>query len=239
MAQTYFQFKQFKIEQDKTAMKVCTDACLFGALITENETVIKDDTVLDIGAGTGLLSLMIAQKNTAAKIDAVEIDKDAFEQARENISHSIWKNVEVHHQPIQEFTKDRNACYDLIVSNPPFFENDLKSINEQRNKALHSSDLSLKELVEIVNKLLAEKGTFCVLLPFSRTEYFVNLAEKENLFLQKKILVKQTPKHHFFRSILFFKKENSGYETEEIVIKENDVYSLRFTELLKDYYLYL
>ena len=239
MAQHYFQFKQFKIEQDKCAMKVCTDACLFGALAANFGTVTKNITVLDIGTGTGLLSLMYAQKNDSAKIDAVEIDEDAFEQAKENVACSGWENITVHHQSVQEFSKARNACYDFVLSNPPFFENDLKSENEQRNTALHSSDLTLKELMETANKLLSENGTFCVLLPFSRMEYFIGQAEKTHLFLRKKILVRQTPEHDFFRSILFFTREFSDCETEEITIKKGDTYSLKFSELLRDYYLYL
>ncbi|HEY0297755.1 MAG TPA: RsmD family RNA methyltransferase, partial [Arachidicoccus sp.] len=174
------------------------------------------------------------------KIDAVEIDEDAFMQAKENIANTIWKeNIQGHRQSIQSFSRDKNEQYDLIFSNPPFFENDLKSVDEQKNKALHSSKLSLKELVEIVYNLLREKGMFCVLLPYLRTEYFIGLAEKENLFLHKKYLIKQTPQHNYFRSILFFTKDISENVTEIITIKEEKEYSLRFSELLRDYYLYL
>ena len=219
-------------------MKVCTDACLFGALISENLSYKKN--ILDIGTGTGLLSLMYAQKNTDAKIDAVEIDKDAAEQARENIFHSIWKeNIEVYHQSIQQFANARNTRYDLILSNPPFFENDLKSPDERRNSALHSSDLSLEELVKTACELLAETGSFCVLLPFSRTEYFTRLAEEKNLYPSHQYLIRQTEKHAFFRSVLFFSKMEHEKINEEIIIKTNETYSLRFTKLLKDYYLHL
>lgn len=238
MRQTHFQFRQFKIEQCKCAMKVCTDACLFGALISENLSGKKN--ILDVGTGTGLLSLMYAQKNADAKIDAVEIDKDAAEQARENVFHSIWKeNIEVYHQSIQQFANTRNARYDLILSNPPFFENDLKSSDIQRNKALHSSELTLKELIEIANKLLAANGSFCVLLPFSRMEYFIGLAEEADLYLTRQYLIRQTEKHTFFRSVLFFSKTEQEKISEDITIKISETYSLRFTELLKDYYLHL
>ena len=119
MSNNYFQFKQFTIHQDKCAMKVCTDACLFGAFVA-NE--IQDKTInhiLDIGAGTGLLSLMLAQKSNAA-IDAVEIDKSTYEQAEENISQSSWKEkITVYNSGIADFYS--NYKYDLIISNPPFF----------------------------------------------------------------------------------------------------------------------
>ena len=219
-------------------MKVCTDACLFGALVADNLSGKRN--ILDIGTGTGLLSLMYAQKNTDAKIDAVEIDKDAAEQAQENVFHSIWKeNIEVQHQPIQQFANTKNMRYDLILSNPPFFENDLRSPDIQRNKALHSSELTLKELIEVADKLLASNGSFCVLLPFSRMEYFIGLAEENNLYLTDQYLIRQTEKHTFFRSVLFFSKTEREKINKEITIKTNETYSLRFTELLKDYYLHL
>jgi len=237
MANSFFKFKQFTVHQDKCAMKVCTDACLFGAIAAQ----IKAANALDIGAGTGLLSLMFAQKNNLAKIDAVEIDDNAFAQAKENFSVvDFAKNIQVHHRSIQDFSVNKNEQYDLIFSNPPFFENDLKSPNDARNSALHSSKLTLKELAETVQKLLSENGVFGLLLPYARTEYFIRLAQKENLFLQKKYLIRQSSERHFFRSILFFGKKPTNCVMEEITIKEtDDKYSLRFIELLKDYYLYL
>src|SRR3954469_11797521 len=126
MANNYFSFKQFIIHQDKCAMKVCTDACLFGAYVADRFQITNSKFhVLDIGAGTGLLSLMLAQKNSTVQIDAVEIDKAASEQAKENFKHSLWRDrLHIHHQPIQEFGMN---TYNLIISNPPFYENDLKS----------------------------------------------------------------------------------------------------------------
>lgn len=219
-------------------MKVCTDACLFGAIIAQD--INSKRNVLDIGTGTGLLSLMYVQKNIDAKIDAVEIDNDAVEQARENVLHSNWKeNIEVHYQSIQQFADTKNTCYDLIISNPPFFENDLRSSSEQRNKALHSSALSFKELIKTVGKLLAADGVFCVLLPFSRTEYLIELATEEQLYLMHQYLIRQTEKHDFFRSILIFSKKEQKSACREIIIKTNEDYSLRFRDLLKDYYLHL
>lgn len=219
-------------------MKVCTDACLFGSLIP---TFSKEERVkyaLDIGTGTGLLSLMVAQKNNTIKIDAVETDEDAARQAKENFQSSQWKSQ------LQLICADVkktsfNKKYDFIFSNPPFFEDDLKSNQPQRNTALHSTGLSLKELVQIIKRNLTENGIFAVLLPYHRTGYFENLCRENKFYCSKKVLVKQTPKHSFFRSILFFSTKNIPSQQKEIVIQINNQYSKEFVELLKDYYLYL
>ena len=207
MANSYFKFKQFTIHQDKCAMKVCTDACLFGALAaTENLQIAN---CLDIGTGTGLLSLMVAQKNNAVKIDAIEIDKTAAEQATENIAASPWAgNILVFNEDILTFNSVKK--YDCIISNPPFFEDDLQSPDEAKNNAKHNSSLSLIQLLQAVNKQLATDGFFAVLLPYHRVNCFIEEAQKIGLHLIKQILIKHTLKHQFFRGILFFNsKENS------------------------------
>ncbi|HRH61625.1 MAG TPA: methyltransferase, partial [Chitinophagaceae bacterium] len=193
MSNNYFRFKQFTIHQDKCAMKVCTDACLFGSLITQflisNHNLLH---VLDIGAGTGLLSLMYAQKNSAAIIHAVEIDEGAAQQAIENFTVSPWKErLELHNTSIQQFSNTVIQQYNLIISNPPFFENDLKSGNHKRNLALHSSELSFEELLEAISKLLAADGVFAVLVPYHRADEMLELAAAKNLFLMHHINVKQ------------------------------------------------
>src|SRR5437868_5022622 len=144
MPNNYFQFKQFIIQQDNCAMKVCTDACLFGAYIANELQSIPVNTILDIGAGTGLLSLMLAQKTTAV-IDAVEIDNAAFEQAKENIAASPWKEkINTYHADISTFKTGKR--YEHIISNPPFFEDDLRSNDEKKNFAKHDSSLTLENL---------------------------------------------------------------------------------------------
>ena len=236
-----FQFKQFTIQQEHCAMKVCTDACLFGAWVadkikTENS---KIKSVLDIGAGTGLLSLILAQQ-TDAIIDAVEIDEAATTQARQNFDTSPWKErLNVYNSSIQESDQQTNKKYDLIISNPPFFENDLKGDNVKKNIALHSSELSLDELLNAIDKYLKDDGLFAVLLPYHRTAYFEKLAGLK-YFLQEKILVKQTPKHNYFRSMLLFGSARAEIKEAEIIIREEDeLYSEAFIALLKDYYLNL
>jgi tRNA1Val (adenine37-N6)-methyltransferase len=254
MANSYFHFKQFTVQQEHCAMKVCTDACLFGSLLPTSSGgggTIKH--VLDIGAGTGLLSLMYAQKNNDAVIDAVEIDETAAMQAKQNFEASPWKErLEVHNCSIQEFQFHQNQStdglinlstnqqYNLIISNPPFFDNDLKSNDNKRNLALHSAELSLELLVDNIKRLLKEDGSFAVLLPYHRSNYFEQLAIERNYFLLEKVLVKQTPRHSYFRSMLLFGRSKTIATQKEIIIRKDDGhYTAEFIELLKDYYLYL
>ena len=239
MSNSYFKFKQFTINQDKSAMKVCTDACLFGAWTAdkiESEIPASKD-ILDIGTGTGLLSLMLAQK-TKAHIYAVEIDLSAAEQAEENFKASHWKdrltliNSDIKSAP---FSK----TFDVIISNPPFFENDLISADSQRNLALHSHGLTLQNLGTICSKLLSTNGNLFFLLPYHRNDYFQQIAESNSFFVKEKVLIRQTEKHAPFRSMLWLTQIVSATKQTEIIIKQNGQYSTAFTELLKDYYLYL
>lgn len=252
MANTYFQFKHFTIHQQRCAMKVTTDGCLFGAysaswllghyvdrLVSVDNAMLR---ILDIGSGTGLLSLMIAQKNTNMVIDAIDIDAEAAEQSQENFNASPWKNnLQVHQSTIQDFADSDTRKYDLIISNPPFYEQQLKSEHQLRNTAHHSSVLTLNELFFCTDKLIKPDGYFIVLLPFYRTDEAIQLAEKHHLFLQEKILVKQTPKHDYFRSILVFSviKPKHIVEKQIIIKDEQNEYTKGFNELLKDYYLKL
>jgi tRNA1Val (adenine37-N6)-methyltransferase len=232
MANNYFRFKEFTVNQEKCAMKVCTDACLFGAWAADK---FSPEKVLDIGTGTGLLSLMLAQKNNAV-IDAVEIDADASIEAGANFNASPWKErLHIFHSSIQEFHRDK---YDMIISNPPFFKNDLKSPDAARNVALHSEALSLDELLISVNRLLTEDGKFVVLLPFHRAGYFEELTGQYKLFMREKLVVKQTPGHDPFRVCYQISKSKEDLKETFIIIKDiNDQYTDQFKNLLKDYYL--
>ena len=219
-------------------MKVCTDACLFGAYIANELQLPAVNNILDIGSGTGLLSLQLAQK-TGAAIDAVEIDIAAFEQAKENVAGSLWKEkISLYNADITKF--DAGKKYDHIISNPPFFEDDLRSADKKKNFAKHDSSLTLGELLNVIDQLLSEHGSFSVLLPFHRSNYFEGAAAQLNFHLAKKLLVKQTTKHNYFRSILIFSRSETATKTGAITIKnEAGNYSAVFIDLLKDYYLYL
>lgn len=240
MPNNYFQFKQFIIQQEKAALKVSTDSCLFGAWMAykvESER-LKVESALDIGTGSGLLMLMLAQK-CEAKIDGIEIDQPSYEQAKENAEASIWKErLQLFHADVKQFNFSKK--YDLIISNPPFYEGDLKSDVAHRNVAMHDAGLKLDELLKVVDANLTDDGRFALLLPFQRATYMIALAETSNLYLQLHVQVKQTIEHGFFRSMLLFSRTKTKPIVEELAIKdESNQYTNEFIGLLKDYYLYL
>ncbi|MEJ8844368.1 methyltransferase [Lacibacter sp. H375] len=240
MPNNYFQFKQFIVQQEKAALKVSTDSCLFGAWVAskvESEK-LKVKSALDIGAGTGLLMLMIVQKSDVL-IDGIEIDEPSYDQAKENIEVSPWKErLQLFHADVKQFSFTKK--YDLIISNPPFYEGDLKSGAANRNVAMHDEGLKLDELVQVVDLNLADDGSFAVLLPYGRSERMIDLAKATNLHLQTHVKVKQSVKHGYFRSMLWFSRTKTEPTVEELAIKdENNQYTNGFVNLLKDYYLYL
>ena len=217
-------------------MKVTTDACLFGAWVAEhcNETI---RTLLDIGTGTGLLSLMIAQKN-GCDIDAVEIDRQAAAEAKENIAASPWmKRISVIEADISSLSLKK---YDAVVSNPPFYEDDLKGPSEAKNIAHHSEDLKLSELVRIIKRSLDENGTFFLLLPFKRKDEILLMMEETGLFLHELVQVSHSPRHPASRIMIKGGNNKKASEESNIYIKnEEGEYSAEFVSLLKEYYLYL
>ncbi len=218
-------------------MKICTDACVLGAFTASRFHGIEKN-ILDIGTGTGLLSLMLAQKSSA-HIDAVEMNEAAAGQAKANFNQSPWAaNLQLIHGSIQEFSPAKK--YDIIISNPPFFEDDLRSETAAKNEAKHDTGLTLQELIEAIGQHLAEEGFATVLLPYSRLPYFKNLTKEAGLFTNSVLLMKQTPQHHFFRSIVVIGKKEKTYQEQTLIIHdEQRQYSPEFTGLLKDYYLKL
>ena len=254
MSNTYFQFKQFNIQQDRCAMKVTTDSCLFGAWIVNqinNEQLIINN-LLDIGTGTGLLTLTYAQKNSHAQIDAIEIDEDSFEQAKENIAASPWDDrIKIFHGDARNF--EFPYKYDVIISNPPFYENELKSDNLKRNLALHGNKLALDELLLVIQSNLSETGIFFLLLPYKRQEDIRKIFEKYKFSMRQIIFIRQSVKHDYFRMIIMGKRKSTEFiqtSFDEISIRNDpstlrqaqsseQQYTQQFVELLKDYYLYL
>lgn len=235
MSNTFFKFKKFTIHQDKCAMKVCTDSCLFGAIISNKNEGFKN--ALDIGTGSGLLSLMFAQKQLNCKIDAIEIDENAFNQANDNINQSNYSNnIQIHLGDVKNFIFAKQ--FDVIFSNPPFYPNDLKSSNDKRNTAMHSSYLSFDELMSVVNSLLNINGKFYILIPYSLESKLISIAHNYNFFVNEIIRIKQAVHLNYFRSILCFSNSNIEQVFDEISIKdETDNYTNEFIALLKDYYL--
>lgn len=221
-------------------MKVCTDACLFGAILAEKIYRQKNKLInlLDIGTGTGLLSLQVVQKNNLS-IDAVEIDKDSFEQAQQNFSNSPWsEKLRIYNTDILDFVADKK--YDCIISNPPFYEGDLKSDNSKKNAAKHDSTLKLEQLLKVIEENLSPIGYFAVLLPYQRVDYFIALAAEFKYKVQEQWMIRPTDAHPFFRGILFFSLAPTEIVTKEISIKDSTGnYTAEFVDLLKDYYLQL
>ncbi len=239
MSNTYFQFKQFTVHQQHCAMKVCTDACLFGAWVGEAVSSRQPEVknILDVGTGTGLLSLLLAQK-TNALIDAVEIEEAAAQQAADNFEASPWKNrLQVLQGDIRTIHLGRK--YGLIISNPPFFENNLKSPDGKRNLALHSDMLGLDGLVAIAKNNLADDGMFAVLLPYERKNECVQIARSNELYLVAEVAVKQSTQHDYFRTMLLFGTTVIASVASEITIRDGNDYHPDFIRLLKDYYLHL
>ena len=235
MPNPYFKYKQFTVFQDKCGQKVCTDTSFFGAIINPK----NPQSILDIGTGTGVLSLMVAQK-CDGNITAVEIDEDAVNQAQENFKKSKWANrLSCRNGDIREYKK---GAFDLIISNPPFFQNSQKSRNTNKRLARHNDTLSLKELALSVSNLLSEEGEFWVILP-----------EVEMETLKEELLIKNIyPREIFYiknyiedtkisRVVINYTSKKSPIIEKFLAIykdKQRD-YSEEFVDLLKPYYLYL
>ncbi|MGC4103690.1 tRNA1(Val) (adenine(37)-N6)-methyltransferase [Ferruginibacter sp.] len=236
MPNSYFQFKQFMVHQDRSAMKVTTDACLFGAWVAGQ--LQQSDQVMDVGTGTGLLSLMVVQRS-GCKADAIEIDELAAGQAGENVAGSLWKeNISVIHGDIREFKTEKK--YDVIISNPPFYENELSGRDGGRNTAHHGTHLRLVELFTIVKKYLQVGGSFYCLLPFKRWREIEILFRESELKIVDSVFVKQTSKHDCFRVLVkaIHSSDDAIVTSGELIIKDrDDMYTEEFRGLLRDYYL--
>ncbi len=222
-------------------MKVCTDSCLFGAWCAAEISFFNNcgKKLLDIGTGTGLLTLMVAQKNDLY-FDAVEIEEEAGSMAYQNFQASPWKEkLTVQVQDIANWKTDKK--YDYIICNPPFYENELPSPNTNKNVAHHSQELSLPDVVACINQLLSDDGLFFLLLPFKRKKEIENRLLKEGFFLYKSITVSPSNSHHPFRLLLQGgrKKPATTEDFEMAICTEGRNYSPQFKSLLKDYYLHL
>jgi len=231
-----FHFKQFSIEQDKCAMKVSLDACVFGALCETD----KAKRILDIGTGTGLLSLMMAQRSHA-HIDAIELDEQAAQQAIQNIESSPFsKQVRVHTANIKQFKGAKK--YDLVVCNPPFFSDHLKGPNTQRNQARHNDGLSFMELNGSIIEHLHENGRAWILLPCSEFENFMANARQLGLQLDQKWLLSSRPQKVPHRVIFSLAHTSSQISMEPantlcVHSEHGPEYTQAFKSLLKHYYL--
>jgi tRNA1Val (adenine37-N6)-methyltransferase len=232
-----FQFKQFTVQQDRCAMKIGTDGVLLGAWCPiENNPF----SVLDIGAGTGILALMLAQRSNAQQIDALEIDENAYEQCVDNFESSPWGDrLFCFHAGLDEFMDEPEEEYDIIISNPPFYSEDYKTESEQRDIARFQDALPFEDLIEAANLLLSENGIFAVIIPFKEEERFIDLCAEAELYPVKVTRVKGTPTSEIKRSLLAFKRyELSVLTAEELVIETaRHQYTEEYIALTKDFYL--
>lgn len=233
-----FQFKQFKIEQDRCAMKVGTDGVLLGAW---TPLINNPYNILDIGAGTGLVALMLAQRSHAEQIDAIEIDDEAYEQATENFENSPWNNrLYCYHAGLDEFVDEVEEEFDLIVSNPPFYTDEYKSNNEQRDVARFEDSLPFDELVEAADFFLSDHGIFSLIVPFKEEEKIKSLCAEKSLFPLKITRVKGTPTTEIKRSLLAFSRIEQQPLIDELVIETaRHQYTPEYIALTKDFYLKL
>lgn len=233
-----FQFKQFSVAQDQCAMKVSLDACLFGALCD----VDGAQRILDIGTGTGLLSLMVAQRCNA-HIDAVELDNCAAKQARQNVVLSPFSSrINIHHKSIQQFTVQNNQTkYDRIICNPPFFSQHLISQNTQRNLARHNDSLSFKELCQSISVLMDEQGEAWLLLPQHEQIHFHDHANDIGLHLTQRFNIFSRENKPSKLGIWVYKKQHQDITEKSLTIYQpnSQQYTQEFSNLLADYYLKL
>tara|TARA_R110002074_G_scaffold260307_10_gene432731 strand:- start:1722 stop:2444 length:723 start_codon:yes stop_codon:yes gene_type:complete len=234
-----FEFKEFTIHQDKTAMKVGTDGVLLGAWCTLEK---YPDTILDIGSGTGLIGLMLAQRCDAMTIDAVEVDENAYEQTVGNFEQSDWGDrLFCYHSSFQEFAKEmieEEEVYDLIISNPPFYTDEFETEDSARNTARFTTALSFQELVYGASNLLSETGIFSVIIPYKEEKSLVSLAAENDLFLNRICRVKGTENSEVKRSLLEFSFENKPLKEEELIIERSrHKYTEAYIELTRDFYL--
>jgi tRNA1Val (adenine37-N6)-methyltransferase len=232
-----FNFKQFSVDQDRCAMKIGTDGVLLGAWTPLDNNPFS---VLDIGTGTGIIALMLAQRSHAEQIDALEIDDEAYEQAVDNFENSPWSDrLFCFHAGLDEFVEEPEDEYDLIISNPPFYTEDYKTEDEKRDLARFADAMPFEDLIEAAALLLSEEGLFSVIIPFKEEENFIGIANEYELYPIKITRVKGTPTSEIKRSLLAFcRDENATILTDELIIETaRHIYTPEYTELTKAFYL--
>ncbi len=253
MSKKPFRFKEFEIHQDRCAMKIGTDGVLLGAWASLNH---YPDSILDVGTGTGVIALMLAQRSDAQTIDAVELDDNAFEQAAENFENSAWGDrLFCYHAHLYEFAVEIEDTYDLIICNPPFFEKNLNAATvsdvqsrsvadgaaqDARETARFEDAMPFELLVGAVAKLLSPEGQFSVVIPHHREEDFKLLCSRADLFPTRITRVKGTPTSEVKRSLMEFRfreSESTPKVSELIIENSRHNYTSDYIALVKDFYL--
>ncbi len=235
---TPFKLKQFEVAQDRCAMKIGTDAVLLGAWVALKN---KPKSILDIGAGTGVIALQLAQRSTADLIDAVEIDSDAYEQCTDNFEKSPWADrLYCYHASVQEYASEIEETYDLIISNPPFYSDDYKSGDKKRDTARFNEALPFEHLAVCAAHLLSETGTFALILPTKEEAQFIEHANAAGLFVTRRCGVYGNAQTSEKRVLLELSKTQEDPILEKLVLETaRHQYTTEYTELVKDFYLKL
>jgi tRNA1Val (adenine37-N6)-methyltransferase len=233
-----FKFKEFEVKQEDSAMKIGTDGVLLGAWAKIDDF---QESILDIGSGTGLISLMMAQRSDVELIDAVELDPAAYEESVFNFENSPWGDrLFCYHSSFQEFAEEIEDSYDLIVTNPPYF-NRVNTVDQSRDRARNDHNLPAKDLLAGVDMLLAEEGRFACVLPAEDAQKFTDLAAVQGLYLNRKCEVKGRLESKVVRSLMEFdrvKKNSSEIILEELIIEiERHKYTQDYKDLVRDFYL--
>lgn len=235
-----FKFKKFSIRQDRCAAKIGTDGVLLGAWVSLRE---NPQNILDIGAGTGVISLMMAQRSNAELIDALEIDEAAYEQAVDNFENSDWGDrLFCYHAAFDEFVEEMKdeQIYDLIISNPPFYTSDFSSGDSRRDQARFAKALPFEDLISGAGSLLSEEGIFCVIIPIQEEVQFLQLAETAGLFPRRITRVKGAPQAAVKRLLIELGFRTSELIQDELVLEESrHHYTEEYRNLVSPFYLKL
>lgn len=216
-------------------MKIGTDSVLLGAWVSIKKNPFS---ILDIGAGTGIIALQLAQRSNAEMIDAVEIEDNAYEQCVDNFENSPWGDrLFCYHASLDEFLEEIDDKYDLIISNPPFYSEDYKSLNESRDVARFNDALPFDELIESASQLLSDEGIFAVIIPRRDEDLFIKLALEVNLFANRICRVRGNESSQEKRSLLEFSFNNSSAKIENLTIETSrHDYTEEYKCLVKDFY---
>ena len=237
MSKNEFRFKEFTVSQENCAMKVGTDGVLLGAWVEISEEV---DSIFDIGAGSGLIALQMAQRSEASTIDAIEIEPKAFEQAVENFENSPWGDrLYCYHASLQEFADEMDEQYDLIISNPPYYNDTFKHLKQDRALARHTHELSFQQLLMATSKLLSSNGSCAFIIPFKEESDFLVKAAAEHLYPSRITQVRGNTKASLKRSLIQMTKSQSNQlHVDELVIElDRHVYTKQYMELVNKFYL--
>lgn len=233
----YFRFKQFIVQQNNAAMRVGTDGVLLGAWAHIN----NDNKILDIGTGTGVIALMLAQRSMA-HIDAIDIDAGACSDATNNFSNSPWAHrLQLIQSDIKNFANNTSAQYDHIVCNPPYFENAVKPHNLSKKNARHTDSLPFELLLKSVSVLLKKAGKFSVIVPANSEKKMKSIAADYKLFSSKTVRIKPKPSHKEIRVLMEFTHNATHCNISTLTIETqiHHTYTPEFIDLTKSFYLQL